>query len=106
MLLLLGASHHKTDAGPGSYHNLDDDDGDDDDDDDDDEVEREIFSKSEGEQMDWPSQGCHLISVALLSPPLLIENNPPLSIQSPLKKAMFSDEGFKNGMQESSRRET
>ena len=53
-----GAGHHKTDAGPGSYHNADDDDdltGDDDDDDgindddDDVDVEREIFSKSEGE---------------------------------------------------------
>ena len=60
-----GAGHHKTDAGPGSYHNVDDDDDDVDVDvdvdDDDDDVEREIFSKSEGEQMDWPSQGCHLI---------------------------------------------
>ena len=51
------ASHHKTDAGPGSYHYVDDDGYDDDDDDDDDDkddgddvdVEREIFSKSEGE---------------------------------------------------------
>ena len=57
-----GAGHHKTDAGPGSYHNADDDndinDDDDDDDDDDDyddvdvddvDVEREIFSKSGAE---------------------------------------------------------
>ena len=43
-----GAGHHKTDAGPGSYHNADDDD-DVNDDDDDVDVEREIFSKSEGE---------------------------------------------------------
>ena len=48
-----GAGHHKTDAGPGSYHYVNDDGYDDDDDNkedgDDVDVEREIFSKSEGE---------------------------------------------------------